>query len=249
MAPSRVAHRAADGRAAGVSSGRSPARHLGGRRARRTLVRGRVALALLIVLAGSARAAAGADRPIAPPEAPALAADTTPSEAERPIAAAKDGFSGAMGGEAVRTIVALGGVLLLILLLRSLAKRIGDPLAARRPSGVVQVLARYPFGRGRQIALVQVGERVLCLHEAPSGVTTLCELREPNEVASLRARIDAGSPERERFERELVRETSRRPAERPIPNERSPLLGLEAETVDLTRRRGGLLSRLAGGAR
>lgn len=243
------AYGAAHGRAAGRATGMTPPTIRGGRRARRTLLRGRVALALLIVLAGSARAAAAADRPIAPPETAAVVPDPTPIADDRPIAAAKDGISGAMGGEAIRTIVALGGVLVLILVLRQLARRIGDPLAARRPSGVVQVLARYPFGRGRQIALVQVGERVLCLHEGTAGVTTLCELRDPNEVASLRARIDAGSPERERFERELVRETSRQPVGRAGTDERSPLLGLPAETVDLTRRRGGLLSRLAGGAR
>jgi flagellar biogenesis protein FliO len=213
-------------------------------------------LALIIVVAGSARAAAGDDRPIAPPEPRAPFPSASPTgeigetrSGDRAIAPARGGLSGALSGEAVRTIVALGGVLILIVVLRQLARRIGDPLAARRPSGVVQVLARYPFGRGRQITLVEVGNRILCLHEATAGVTTLCEVSDPNEVASLRARIDAGSPERERFERELIRETSRQPIGRSGGDERSPLLGLPAETVDLTRRRGGLLSRLAGGSR
>jgi flagellar biogenesis protein FliO len=191
-----------------------------------------------------------ADPPAAPKAAPA-----TPSPAPRPIAPPAGASrndekslaggndesrpiakpTGSFAGDAIRTGLALVGVLVLIFLFRWVLRRVGDPLAARRPSGVVQVLSRFPLAKGQTIVLLEVGRRVLCVHQSAAGASTLCEFGDLTEIADLKARIEAGSSERAAFERQLVHSLEReRPTAARAPRE---LLLEGAETVDLTRRR------------
>jgi flagellar biogenesis protein FliO len=214
--------------------------------------------------AGQSGEAVGPDAAAARDRAIPLPAGLRPLEGdttqEGPIAPP----SGSMSGDAVRTVGALAIVLALAFVLKGVVRRLGDPLAARRPSGVVQVLARFPFGRGQNVVLMSIGTRVLCLHQSAQQVRTLCEMTDPNEIALLRARIEAGSDGGERFERELIRSLERTPStertgqqaqttatnHKTQPGRRGPRL---EETIDLTRdRSGGLLGRLGrfiGGGR
>lgn len=88
------------------------------------------------------------------------------------------------------------------------AVRRGSSLAASlgaggsAPSGVLEVLGRYPVARGQLLVLVKIDRRVLLLgHGAPGkggagvggGFTTLCEISEPEEVASILQKVDDGS--------------------------------------------------------
>ncbi len=214
--------------------------------ARRRLVLGFAAVA---AIAGRAWAAGeDAGRPIVPPAAVAAPepAAATDADAKRPIAAP----SGSFTGDAVRTVVALGAVLALALVVRHVARKLVDPLAARRPSGVVQVLGRFPVAKGQSLLLISVGARVICAHQSAGRMETLCEFSDPQEIALLRTRIEAGTPARERFERELVRSLERDEGEpartRALPAQRpEPIV---TETVDLTKRRGpnGAAMRLVG---
>ncbi|MDZ4755849.1 MAG: flagellar biosynthetic protein FliO [Phycisphaerae bacterium] len=199
------------------------------------------------------------DRPIAPPSATMLeASDAAQMAADRPIAAPTN----SLFGDATRTIVALGGVLALVFVLRYIMKRIGDPLAARRPSGVVQVLSRFPFGKGQQVVLLSVGTRILCVHHGATQTRTLCEISDVDEIAALRTRIEAGTAGRDVFERELTRSLERdesiaRPVATPITRTPSHMKGAEmkraiTETIDLTKsarsqRPGSFMDRLRGG--
>ncbi|MBL9147177.1 MAG: FliO/MopB family protein [Phycisphaerae bacterium] len=201
----------------------------------------------------TANAPLTADAPAPAKPAPTAA---TPSPAPRPIAlpasasrneesAARAGNdearpiakpSGNFTGDAIRTGLALVGVLVLIFVFRWVLRRVGDPLAARRPSGVVQVLSRFPLAKGQTILLLEVGRRVLCVHQSATGAATLCAFDDLTEIADLKARIEAGSSERAAFERQLVHSLEReRPAVANAPRE---LLLESAETVDLTKRRG-----------
>jgi flagellar biogenesis protein FliO len=147
--------------------------------------------------------------------------------------------SGSFAGDAVRTVVALGAVLALALVARQVARKLMDPLAARRPSGVVQILARFPVSKGQTILLLSVGTRVLCVHQSAGRMETLSEFTDPTEIANLRTRIEAGSADRARFESELTRSLEREPA----PGVASaPIV---TETVDLTKRKPAAM-RLAG---
>ncbi len=153
--------------------------------------------------AASVSAPASAMTKSATPPAP-----ESSSSVDRPIAVA----SGTLTGDAIRTIVALAAVLGLALVLKRVVKRMGDPLSARRPSGVVQVMARFPFGKGQQVVLLSVGSRVLCVHQGGAQVRTLCEISDADEIALLRSRIEAGTPGRELFDRALTRSLERDPA-------------------------------------
>jgi flagellar biogenesis protein FliO len=174
---------------------------------------------------------------------------------EKEIAAATEG--GQMDGEGARDILQVGGglagVLLLIWLLRALVRKssrtgAGRGLLARvrAPAGVASILARYPVARGEHVVLLEVGRRILVVHQASGSMTTLSELSDRDEVADIRARINGE-------EREKVEETFAPALEASLqvdtdatslePVEGMP--GFVAETVDLTRRK---RTRLAGGA-
>ena len=94
--------------------------------------------------------------------------------------------------EFVRVGLALGGVLGLMVVLRLAVRRFGGPLSGGgRPSGVLEILGRYPIARGQQLVLLKMVGRVVLLHQGRSGVSTLSEITDPDEVAALLARVAA----------------------------------------------------------
>lgn len=99
--------------------------------------------------------------------------------------------------EVVRVVLALGGVLALILLLRAVLRRMGaasgvGSLGGRRPSGVLEVLGRFPTGRKQSMVLLKLGRRIVLVHQTPMGMQSLAEVVDPDEVASLLTRVEAG---------------------------------------------------------
>lgn len=106
-------------------------------------------------------------------------------------------------GGTVRTTLSLGLVLTLVLggawAVRMLA-RVGGGLRAalgpggKAPAGVLEVLGRYPIARGSSLVLLKLDRRVLLLAQSPAGrfggctFTTLCDISNPEEVASLLVR-------------------------------------------------------------
>jgi flagellar biogenesis protein FliO len=139
------------------------------------------------------------------------------------------GGLGDIGG----TIVALAIVVGLILLLGAVARRFGGGVLARggRPSGVIEVLARYPIARGQSLVLLKLHRRVLLVHQTGSAMTTLTDVHEPEEVASLLARVEASDRDRAGggFARALAG------AQRRFFDHGST--GGDVETIDLTRPR------------
>ena len=147
----------------------------------------------------------------------------------------------------------LAGVLLLIWVLRTLIRKSAGSGAARgllarvrAPEGVASIMARYPVARGEHVVLLEVGRRILVVHQASGSMTTLSELTDRDEVADIRARItgeervkteESFTPS---FEASLEADSTVASLE---PVEGMP--GFVAETVDLTQRK---RSRLTGGA-
>lgn len=97
-----------------------------------------------------------------------------------------------------RTAGALTVVVSLILaaaaLMRRFAGRSGSLIHAlgaggRAPSGLLQILGRYPVGRGQTLVLLKLDRRVLLLCQTGAsrggGMQTLCEVTDPDEVASI----------------------------------------------------------------
>lgn len=97
--------------------------------------------------------------------------------------------------EVLRVGGALAVVVGLLLLFAMLTRRLSGTLRAGRPAGVLEVLARYPVGRGQHLMLLKLDRRVLLVHQSGSNMATLADLREPGEVASLLSRIEAANRE------------------------------------------------------
>ena len=105
----------------------------------------------------------------------------------------------------IRTLLALSGVIVLILLLglgvRWLARfsgsssALGIALGARgtAPSGLLEVLGRYPLCRGSMLIVLKFDRRVLLINQSRSrgGTTmqTLSELTDVSEVAAILAKV------------------------------------------------------------
>ena len=204
-------------------------------------------------------------RPIRPPN------ETRGLGAAKPASksvAGNDGTSITPGSGAgfVRTALSLGGVLGLALIgiaaTRVVSRRGGVGLASssRSPAGVMEILGRYPIGRGATLVLLKLDRRVLLLSQSvggklglTSGVTTLCEVTDPDEIASilLKARDAEGDSLAERFRGLLSRfdrnmdvaapeePTPRRTVSGNAAGDRAELWRETAEPiqiVDLTRR-------------
>jgi flagellar biogenesis protein FliO len=148
---------------------------------------------------------------------------------------------------------ALIAVLALAFAARAVVRRIGGvAFAGPRPSGVVEILARYPLARGQQFVVIKFARRIVLAHAHGTAMLPLCEMNDPEEVASLLARLEAGATSKTagKFRQTLKQFQSEhhsanvRESERLIPSH-----GDGAEIVDLTRARGrGLFSLFTGDA-
>jgi flagellar biogenesis protein FliO len=87
--------------------------------------------------------------------------------------------------EATRVGAALAAVLGLIFFLRWAARRLYKVPVTGRPSGAVQVLSRTVLSPKQQLVLLQVGKRVLVVADGGAQMSALCQITEPDEVASL----------------------------------------------------------------
>ncbi len=112
-----------------------------------------------------------------------------------PTATAAPGAASPLGDSSMsRTILSLAAVIALIFvtrwIVRRLASRAGGMAAqlgpaGRAPSGVLNVLARYPVARGQSLVLLKMDQRVLLLSQSSDGFRTIAEVTDPDEVASL----------------------------------------------------------------
>jgi hypothetical protein len=116
-------------------------------------------------------------------------------------------------------LMTLGGVVALatiaIVLVKSWARKRGGVASSlgaggRAPSGVLEVLGRYPIGGGVSLVLLRLDRRLLLLSQtqrmfgrgaSPGGFRTLCEITDPEEVASLllKTQDEAGESMTQRF--------------------------------------------------
>lgn len=154
-----------------------------------------------------AEAPASAAAPISPRETQPLGPGAARSKAASRDSLHPRNSGGAPGGESTpgklaaggtgwmtRTGVALALVLGLIFSIKwatqRLARRAGGLAwqlgpAGRAPSGVLEVLGRFPVSRGHSLILLKMDRRVLLLGQSSAGFTTLSQVTEPEEVASL----------------------------------------------------------------
>ena len=162
-------------------------------------------------------------------QTPILGAHSRALEAS-PIGAATDRPSTGWG--VMRTLGGLGIVIALVLALRwaikwlaGRAPSLGAQLTAagRSPSGVLEVLGRYPVARGQKLVLLRLDRRVLLLNQTSEGFATLAELTDPEDVASILSKVrdEEGESLASRFNATLR------------SMERDPSIGPEAEVIEV----------------
>lgn len=128
--------------------------------------------------------------------------------------------SAATSGGWARSLASVALVVGLILVLaaaaRFLSRRSGSVAAmmgpgGRAPSGVIEVLARYPVARGQVLVLLRIDRRVLLLSQNISakggGLTTLSQFDDPSEVAAIlqQTRDEASESVSARFRQAMER--------------------------------------------
>jgi flagellar biogenesis protein FliO len=118
-----------------------------------------------------------------------------------------------MGKTAAATAMVLALIVVVALAIRAIARRQGGLMAAmgpggRAPGGLLEVLGRFPIGRGQTLVLLKIDRRVLLLSQssggrlgAGAGMNTLCEITDPEEVASIliKGRDEGGDSMAHRF--------------------------------------------------
>ncbi len=132
---------------------------------------------------------------------------------------AADGSKSLVGS----TFLPLLGVLALVIGggagLRVLARRHGGLRATlgaggRAPAGILEILGRYPVGRGVTLILLKLDSRVLLLSQSAGGrfgaganFSTLAEIKDPEEVAAIltKSRDAEGDSLAEKFKSMLSR--------------------------------------------
>jgi flagellar biogenesis protein FliO len=181
------------------------------------------------------------------PAIPAAPAQNLPAQESRPLLAPgptkaapatlegdPPGVVDSAGPSWLRVVGALAIVLAIIFAVRVAVRRVATigglrgqfGAAGRAPSGVLEVLGRYPISRGQSLVLLRVDQRVLLLSQSGSGFRTLANFDEPSDVASLlmRTRDDQSESLSGKFRQMLS------------AFERDPSMTRGVEHIDLTRR-------------
>lgn len=172
-----------------------------------------------------------------------------------------------ISGGWLRVIGATALVVGLIVVAGTVLKRAAGASGAihngsRSPSGILQVLGRYPIGSGQQLLLLKADSRVILLGQTPAGLrrsgalTTLAEFVDPEDVASILMKVrDAEGESVDARFRELVASFGANTndiADDPTASLRTQRSrgrgGDRAELLDESRAFGaGIFSRRAGG--
>lgn len=135
------------------------------------------------------------------PLGPKRAADSVaPSSASTPTTSEGSSWLERIGTIGFPLLIVLSTIVLLALAFRKLARMGGGVAGAlgaggKSPSGIVEVLGRYPIARGQTLVLLKVDRRVLVLnHTLPSkhhagGFTTLSQFDDASDVASILMKV------------------------------------------------------------
>jgi len=100
-----------------------------------------------------------------------------------------------------RVVLALGGVIGLIVVLRVFAKRVIPGVTAARASSSVKILGRCPVSARQNLLVVQFGKRLVLVGDGGTNLNPLCEITDPQEVADILAQArDESISVAQRFE-------------------------------------------------
>ena len=92
-----------------------------------------------------------------------------------------------------RVVVALGAVIAIILLLRSLLQGLTGKRPIAKANPLVKVIGRCPIASRQQVVLLKVGRRIVVVGDAGSQLSPLAQITDPDEVAALLGQIQAST--------------------------------------------------------
>jgi flagellar biogenesis protein FliO len=84
-----------------------------------------------------------------------------------------------------RVLAALGIVIGLILVLRWCGRIFFPGVTGRPANRAIEVISRSPVSPKQQVLLIRVGRRLLVVADTGSRMNALCEINDPDEIASL----------------------------------------------------------------
>jgi flagellar biogenesis protein FliO len=88
-----------------------------------------------------------------------------------------------------RVALSLGGVIVLIFLLRWAGRKYLRLPADGKAAGPIQVLSRMTIAPRQQLLLIQAGRRVILAASTGTQTNPLCEIRDQEEIAELKAQL------------------------------------------------------------
>ena len=143
-------------------------------------------------------AAALTSRPLPPRSAPSRATPAPSQTSQVDSLSGTQAATGSWSWQRTAMVCVVGSAMLIMLVYGSRRFRESSRFmlalgpAGRAPSGVLEVLGRYPAGRGTLLILLRLDRRVLLVAQSGgrtgTGMTTLCEIDDPASVASLLAK-------------------------------------------------------------
>ncbi len=142
---------------------------------------------------------------VAAPARPAAESRALFPENFRPVAAGTQPSPapGAVDATGWRALLPMLGplalVLVVIFVLAMVLKRAtgnsASFMAARAPAGLLEVLGRYPVGRGQTLLLLKLDQRIVLMGQsaptrsAPGSMSTITELTDPQDVAAILLKV------------------------------------------------------------
>lgn len=147
-----------------------------------------------------------------------------------------------LSGGVLKTVGALGVVIVVIFSLRGFIRRFRGPLAGvGSPTGVISVLARYPLGKGQTLLLLKLDRRILLVCQTSGGTSTLTEITDAEEVASVlgRLRDEQGESFNRRLEQLLQDDTAQGDSTASSASRRSLISRARSAQPRLSSDRGG----------
>jgi flagellar biogenesis protein FliO len=128
---------------------------------------------------------------------------TSESPATQQGAGQQSATQGNSGYDPLRVTLALGGVIGLIFALRWGAKWFYPGVAPLKGTASVRVLSRTVIGPRQQVVLIKVGRRILAVGDSGARLSPLCEITDPDEVASLLGAARSATTDRANADVEL----------------------------------------------
>jgi flagellar biogenesis protein FliO len=199
-------------------------------------LRGAIAIALILLVAGTAKSFAAAALPTDEQlESAPIGSDALTSSSEKSVAAPAPANS----FDIPRVLLALTAVLALVFIMRGAFRRMVPGAAVHRSSSAVKIVARTSIAPRQHLLVIQFGKRLILVGDTGAHLNSLCEVTDPEEVASIVARTaEETISVARRFESLFGRARKEFSEEPPEPETFDPTNEIAAQnpTVDETKK-------------